>query len=456
MNYSLGLSRFITEGISAAGTAYAGNYEKDGYHNLSFSGRLGLSLKNNLEADLIVRATSAKSEIDNFGGSWGDDPNNTQDYRSLFLRGQFRGLFADNRWEQKAGFSYIRSTRKHDNPVDEIHPFDAEKGAFKGALMKIDWQNNIFLGAENTLTFGADVSREQGESDYTSFSSFGLYESPFPMQKADKAGVYMQDQMRFANRFFAAIGARLDHHSRSGWALTYRLAPAYFLESTRTKFKATIGTGFKSPSLYQFYAPGTFWGPIGNVNLKPEESTGWDTGVEQFFLDGAALAGITYFQSDFRNLIDFDFSLGYINIGRARTRGLEICAEARPGENLHCRLSYTRLEARGLTSGVALLRRPRDKFTARVDCDFLRKWALNVLAVYTGERSDKDFSDWIGRDVTLPHYILVDATLSFRVRPGAESFVRFDNLLNTKYETVFGYGAPGFAVYGGIKVGLLN
>ena len=90
--------------------------------------------------------------------------------------------------------------------------------------------------------------------------------------------------MKIAGRFFATAGARLDRHTRSGTAVTYRIAPAYFLEATGTRFKATLGTGFKSPSLYQLYAPGTFWGPIGNERLKPEESRGWDAGIEQYLL----------------------------------------------------------------------------------------------------------------------------------------------------------------------------
>jgi vitamin B12 transporter len=456
LNYSLGLSRLSTEGISAAGTAYSGNKEKDGYKNLSLSGRIGLNLKKNIGADFIIRSAAARSEIDNFGGPWGDDPNSTQNYNSFLFRGQVRGLFVQNRWEQKLGISYVRSSREHDNPVDEFHPYDAEKGMFKSNLMKLDWQNNIFIREDNTLTFGADISREEGESEYTSFSILGPYESPFPSKKADKKGIYIQDQIRVAGRFFATLGARLDHHSRAGTALTYRLAPAYFLERTQTKFKATIGTGFKAPSLYQLYAPGTFWGPIGNVELKPEESRGWDIGVEQYFLKGTVLAGMTYFRDDLRNLVDFDFSLGYINVGRARTRGVELYGEARVGDNLQCRASYTSLEAKDLDDGTDLLRRPRDKFTARIDGVFLKKWAASLSAAYTGQRADKDFSAWISRDVTLPSYWLLDASLSFSVNARAQFFVRLDNILNAKYETVFGYGAPGFAVYGGFKVGFLN
>lgn len=456
VHYSFGLSQFYTQGISAASTAYAGNREKDGYKNLSLSGRLGLTLKNNMEADFIFRAVAATTDIDNGGGPWGDDPNSIQDYKSIFLRGQFRALLASNRWEQKLGISYIRSSRQHDNPVDEFHLFDAEKGLFKSGVVKIDWQNNIFLQSSNTLTFGADVAREQGESEYTSFSLWGPYESNFPRRSADRGGIFLQDQVRIANRLFATAGLRLDYHSCAGWALTYRLAPAYFLEKTQTKLKATFGTGFKSPSLYQLYAPRTFWGPVGNEHLKPEENAGWDIGIEQYFLKGTASAGVTYFRSEFRNLIDFDFSRGYINIGRARTRGVEIYAEAKPNEGLRCRASYTRLEAQDLDSGAALLRRPKEKLTAAFDYSFLKNWEMRFSTVYTGKRSDKDFSGLTAREVILASYWLLDASLSFDLSSHVQLFGRFDNILNAKYETVFGYGTPGFAAYGGFKLGLFN
>lgn len=51
------------------------------------------------------------------------------------------------------------------------------------------------------------------------------------------------------------------------------------LWETNTKFKATIGTGFKAPSLYYLYDPA-----YGNENLNPEESFGWDFGIEQYLL----------------------------------------------------------------------------------------------------------------------------------------------------------------------------
>jgi len=452
INYSLGLSRSTTGGISAASTAYPGNAERDGYKNLSFSGRLGVNLKKNIEADVIVRSVKARTDIDSFGGPIGDDPNSTQDYRSFFLRGQFRALLAGNRWEQKLGVSYIHSDRQNENPVDDLHPYDSEKGTFKSSLAKIDWQNNLFFHPANTLTFGLDLEREQGESEYHSTGTWGPYDSLFPLRKADRAGIYVQDQVRLSGRFFATAGVRLDHHGLSGFALTYRFAPAYFWETTGTKFKATIGTGFKSPSLYQLYAPGTTMGPVGNEQLKPEENMGWDVGIEQHFLGGRLQAGVTYFSSDYRNLIDFRFDAGYINVGKARTRGLEISAEARPANDLDLRAGYTRLEAKDLDSGADLLRRPRDKFSASLDYGFLNKWALHVGLVYVGKRPDKDYSVWPYPDVILSGYTLLDAALSFDLSQRLQVFGRLDNMLDQKYEFVYGYGTPRFSAYAGVRV----
>ncbi len=93
VSYSLGASYLKSGGISAADKALAGNTEKDGYRRLSLTGRAGLKLAPNLDLDLTVRGLLTRSEIDNFGGPFGDDPNNSQRYDSLFARAQLRGLY---------------------------------------------------------------------------------------------------------------------------------------------------------------------------------------------------------------------------------------------------------------------------------------------------------------------------------------------------------------------------
>jgi vitamin B12 transporter len=452
IGYSFGLSYFRSEGLSASSTNYAGNEEEDGYRNFTFSGRLNFHPLNNLDLDLILRILKTKTDIDNFGGAYGDDPNSTQEYDALFLKTQVRSLHLKNRWEQKLGLSLVDYDRRHKNLVDTAHPYDSENGFFKSSLFKIDWQNNFFLHKANTLTFGIDHQQEQGESEYLSEGLWGPSSSIFPLQRAHTTGLYLQDQIRIASRFFATAGVRLDSHSQFGTSLTYRLAPAYLIERTGTKFKATFGTGFKSPSLYQLYAPGTLWGPIGNKALKPEKCMGLDFGFEQEILRDKIFMGATYFQNDYKNLIDFDFTQGYLNIGRAESKGAEFFISTRPLKDLLFKATYTLTAAKDKDTDTPLLRRPKHKFTANLNYDFFGKGTLNLSFIYTGEREDMDFSTLPAARVNLSGYSLLNAAISFDINSSLQVFSRLDNILDQEYEMVKGYGTPGFSAYGGFKI----
>jgi vitamin B12 transporter len=452
VNYSFGFSRYKTNGVSAADSGLAGNSELDGYTNWTLSGRLGIALRKNLELDLVAHSIWAETDIDNFGGPYGDDPNNTQDYRSLYLKGQARGLFLKNRWEQKLAVSVVDSRRSHHNRPDEGHPGEAEDGHFAGRMFTLDWQNNLFLHSAHTVTAGLTFEKEQGESEYLSESLWGPYSSLFPLRKAQTIGLYLQDSLRVSGCFFATAGFRYDRHSRAGGAVTYRLAPAYIIASSQTKFRASLGSGFKSPSLYQLYAPGTVFGPIGNGDLKPERSLGWDAGVEQSLFNGMARAAVTYFHNDFENLIDFSTSAGYINIGKAVTKGVEVEFGLTPWENLTLSLVYTKLKARDKTHDTRLLRRPEDTLSARLALSLLARWTAAVSIHYVGRREDLNYSTWPASAVTLPAYSLLSAVISFEAGRNLQPFIRLDNILNARYVQVYGYGSPGFSIQGGVRL----
>ena len=454
IHYSLGASYLRSDGFSAAGSSYEGNEEKDGYQNLTLSGRLGYCISDSLELDFILRRTETRSELDNFGGAYGDDPNSTQKNQTLFLKSQVRALLLKNRWEQKFSFSFVDYDRRHENPVDEAHPFDSEEGFFKSSLVSLDWQNNLFLHQTHTLTFGIDHQQEQGESEYHSEGIWGPYASLFPLRRARITGFYFQDQIRFASRFFATAGLRIDTHTQFGTSTTFRLAPAFFIKETQTKLKATIGTGFKSPSLYQLYAPESLMGPIGNENLNPEKSTGWDMGIEQYFFEGKISVGATYFQNDYQDLIQFDLAQGYTNVGKAESKGMEFFVQSRLGENFSFAASFTRTEAKDLDTDTLLLRRPRDKFSASLDYHFLEKGHIRFSLIHTGKRDDQDFSTWPAARVTLPGFTLLNTVVSYEFLQNVQVFCRMDNLLNERYEMIKGYGAPGRAASLGLNLSL--
>ena len=454
VSYSMGASYLASGGISAADSVLPGNTEKDGYRNISLTGRAGIKLARSLDWDVSVRSVRTRTDIDNFGGAYGDDPNSRQKTNSFFARTELRGLFANGRWESKMRAAFTRTGRRNDNPVDPGHPFDSERGDFRSGLVKLDWQNNFFLRHSHTLTAGAEYESERGSSDYLSTSLFGPTQSVFPHKSAGDLGLYVQDQVKIADRFFATAGVRMDDHSLSGTALTYRIAPAWIIGTTGTKLRATLGTGYKAPSLYQLFAPPTTWGPIGNTGLKPEESAGWDAGIDQEFPGGRIKLGATYFRNRFRNLITFDYVHGYVNVGRALTRGIEISGEAAASDNLSFRVAYTRMDATDEDTGLALLRRPKDKFSAGLDFHLFGSLDFDATLSRTGRRSDLDFTSWASSPIVLPAYTLLDATVSFSARRGVELFLRLENILNTRYEMIYGYGSPGFCMFTGVRVAM--
>lgn len=452
VDYSLGASGFTTAGVSAASASRPGNTEKDGYRNLSLSGRLGMSIRKNLELEVVGRAARAGTDIDNFGGAYGDDPNNRQEYRSLFLKAGVRALILNNRWEPRLAVAVTNSRRTHDNPTDSLHPLESESGVFRGRLLTVDWQNNIFIQASNTVTAGLELRQEQGESEYDYAYSGMDFPSLFPLQRAQTAGVYIQDSIRLAGRIFATAGLRYDHHSRAGDALTYRLAPAFIINATNTKLRASLATGFKAPSLYQLYAPSTIYGPIGNLGLRPEKVRGWDAGVDQYWGDGRIRASLTYFRNDFENLIDFSYSQGYVNIGRALARGLEAEAEVKPFPDLSLALVLTHLDARNAATGERLLRRPRNRLGLTAHYDLLGRWSASLTYDRTGDRRDIDSSAWPAAPVALASYSLLNGVLAYHAAPGLQVFARVDNALNARYEMVFGYGTPGASLQMGVRL----
>ena len=54
----------------------------------------------------------------------------------------------------------------------------------------------------------------------------------------------------------------------------------------------------------------------------------------------------------------------------------------------------------------------------------------------------------------MPDYLLLDAALTAALGPGLDVFLRVDNVLDARYETVWGYGTPGRTAQLGFRLAL--
>ena len=69
---------------------------------------------------------------------------------------------------------------------------------------------------------------------------------------------------------------------------------------------------------------------------------------------------------------------------------------------------------------------------------------LAKLSLYVGDRRDRDFR--------LDDYITLNLSAAYRPGCHHEWFVRVDNLFDTSYQEVAGYGVPGVSAYGGARL----
>jgi len=447
-NYYFSANKFSTKGFSSASGLY-GNREADGYKTSAFTSKFSFSFPEDISLSLLLRFNKANADLDYSGGINGDDPNNSYSLEESVIKTSLDFSLFDKKWDQSVSFNYSRNFRKYMDGVDANHPTTSSDARYDGTKKKIDWLNTFHFLPNQLITVGAEAEEEVAVSDYYSngFNSF------FPKSEATTYGLFVQNQISAADNANIAVGLRYDKHKRFGSVITYRIAPVYFVEETGTKIRATYGTGFKAPSLFNLFDPG-----YGNADLKPEKSRGWDVGIEQFSKNRDLSFEISYFANVYNDLFSFDMTtLKTINLAKAETKGFEFGIKYKSNGIGVFNLSYTLTHTADKSENspdkeLPLLRRPKEK--ASFSSVFFLNENLNLgfEVLYTGLRYDKDFST--GQRIQLKSYTLVNLSAAYKAFTGVETFVKIHNLFDTSYEEILGYGTERRAVYAGINFSL--
>ncbi len=427
------VSYLESKGFSSASERFDGNDEADGLERLNVSARVSARPSDSVALDATVSASSWESEYDDGAGPGGDAEGNVAEIEQVLTGLRARFGAADATWQQTLSAQHSMSDRT----------FDGSYGTstFEGENWEVEWRNDIAVAEGHKLSVGVGYRDENAETDSIDNLS------------ADNLGVYMQDHICLG-AFDAIGGLRYDEHEEFGGELTYRVAPSFTLENTGTRLKGSVGTGFKAPSLYQLYAPEGFFGPVGNAELDPETSVGWDAGIEQTVVPGVLAFGITYFASDVEDLIEF--VNGYENVSEVETRGVEVQASLTPTETVTVDATYTYTDSENKDTGAALIRIPKDRATLAIGYDVTERTRLNATVLYVGGRDDSyyDSQTFSSVDVRNSSYTVVNLAASFDATDTVTVFARVDNLFDESYEEVYGYGTAGLSGYGGVKIAL--
>jgi vitamin B12 transporter len=257
---------------------------------------------------------------------------------------------------------------------------------------------------------------------------------------------------------------RLDDSRDFGSFTSWTLGGVLQIPEAGARLRASLGTGFKPPSLFQrFGRIGTSF--RGNPDLRPEESLAWEAGGE-IDLPGLGRADLitlsaTYFGSRVRDLINFNAAFNSLeNIDRARIQGAELGLTLRPAPWLEASVAWTITDARDRATDARLPRRPRDQVAVTARVSPLPGVTLAPELLYFGRSPEAAFASYTndGRARTARFDnkagTILNLTATWQVRPEVALFAEGRNLTDSAFEPANGFVIPGRSVLVGTRFSL--
>jgi vitamin B12 transporter len=412
------VANYDSDGFSAF-NKNRGGIEADGYRNFGVSAKAGIDLDSGFSLSATARAIRYRLEYDDSGRD-----NLTNRYTGRDIGARINGEWQSTDLKQRHTLGIERFEAHRDYP--------AFQGQYDGTRSKMEYLGRAELDRSLGLTWGADWRED------------GIELSPGAGKaKANTRlwGVFGELAWAPLQTLNLTAALRQDRHSVFGSKTTQR-ATAAWQALPHTLLRASYGTGFLPPSLFQLYSL-----EFGNTGLQPETSRSADLGVEQAFLQGQLKVGLTHFRLDTDNLIAFNnttrkyFQLG----GETRRKGWELATAWVINPIVTINANYTRIDTATAT-GQRLQRVPGHdgslalKLTPRSDLTLVLR-ANRVVDIPEPAAPGRE----------LPAYTVVKLSASWAVTPTVEVLGRIENLLDEQYETTFRYGTAGRSGYLGVR-----
>jgi vitamin B12 transporter len=351
-------------------------------------------------------------------------------------------------WQHKLIFAYDHERQLNDPNQDGF--LGPTRALFERTT--IDYQNDLRAASWLVLTSGFFYSRVNAGQERPFVSQAFGPQPTFVSDHTEETAGFLQATVTPIDDLIFVAGGRFDHFNQFGGVWTYRFAGSYKIEKTNTTLHSSVATGFSPPS-----SQDKIFG--NNFGLKPERDLGWDIGIRQELWSrggGSVIIGATYFDNDLSNVIGFNGLFETLNLGAARTQGLEAELRAQPIADLIFTASYTYLDAEKTSSadisqlqGARLPRRPRNEVYVSASYLFCKRLRMVAEGKFVNAREELNFG---GPNFDIEDYSFVNIAAEYEVNPHLSIFGRIDNLTNEHYAEVFGFPALGRAAYGGVKV----
>jgi len=409
------------EGVPATlGSSY-----NDGYDQSGLSGELKAHFTDTSGLDLMINQAHSRFVYDGF-----PPPDYIMAYTGQFgtTDDHWAGLKAYNQIlggavSQSLSLSEVKTDRA------DYSPDRSQADAYQGLIDALEYQADIHLGATTKALILIGTEQDQMSADFRAKTSSSYVSGQLNLDLTPKwtlsTGVRFEDDKAYASKVLGHV------------TTTYALSDTLI-------WRASAGQGFKAPSLFQLYSV------YGNINLKPETSNSYETGLDWYLDPQKSKLSVTYFNRQTQDMINFVDTNSppygyYDNIDRAKAHGLEFEARTELTARTHLSSNLSLLSSTD-EFGHDLARRPHELANLDLRQDLNSVFTVAVSAQYVGPCFDD-----AGHYNVLKAYELWGLRANYKLNETVSVYSRIDNATNEAYQTAYGYGHEGRRLWLGLK-----
>jgi outer membrane receptor protein involved in Fe transport len=325
------------------------------------------------------------------------------------------------------------------------------------------------IGASHTVVAGLDAREVRGASDELVFIAGRLSSAVGSGGREQTFGVFGQDIIRITPRWIATVSARVDRwRNYRAHSTTQPLAtpgPANvvrFDDRTETAFSPRASLlhrlsdnvslsvagyrAFRAPTLNELYRAFRVGNvlTLANADLKAERLTGGEAAASVAALRRRLTVRGAFFWTEITRPVanvTLNFTPELItrqrqNLGRTRSRGLELEGEARITDTVYISSGYQFVDATVLRfpantslEGLLIPQVPRHQLT------FQARYVnpSRIIVAFQGRAVGEQFDDDQNR-FGLDRYFTLDAFVSRPITRWADLFAAFENLFDQEYD----------------------
>lgn len=333
----------------------------------------------------------------------------------------------------------------------------------------ISFQWSHAWGSRQAFVAGIEAKQIRGASDEVAYTGGQPTSLIGAGGRERDGGVFVQDVIQFTPRFQLTAGARFDRWrnysalsatrpltgntpptltpfaDRAESAFSPHLA-ALFKLSHNTSLNASFSRAFRSPSLNELYRSFRVGNvlTLANENLRAERSTGGEFGVATTQWSGDLFIRGTVFWTEIARPIanvTLNVTPALImrqrqNLGRTRSAGVEVEAEARiqkywtlSGGYMFADATVLEFPANRTLEGLRLPQVPRHQLTFQARFNRPEWFTVSIQGRFSSSQFDDD-QNLLG----LGRYFSLDAYVSRKLWKQCELFVAGENLTNQRYD----------------------